>query len=214
MIKAKGENDLPGLEVLDDCDVALFFTRRLTIDGEQLARVKKYVESGRPIVGVRTASHGFQNWLEFDRLVQGGNYHGHYNNDITAIVRVDKKAANHPVLRGIEEIASRGSLYKTGPLASDANLLMTASSPEGSEPGTWTREYKGARIFYTSLGAVGDFENSTFRRLLANALFWTAARCSGRENQRRATAVEAETKRFVEVKHAYARGDVQRLRRF
>ena len=176
LIKAKGENDLPGLEALDDCDVALFFTRRLTIDGEQLARVKKYVESGRPIVGVRTASHGFQNWLEYDKLVQGGNYQNHYKNDVTTIARVDKKAASHPVLRGVEEISSRGSLYKTSPLANDTHVLMTASSPQGTEPSAWTRDYKGARIFYTSLGAPGDFDNASFRRLLANALFWTARR--------------------------------------
>ena len=76
-------DELPGLEALDTCDVAVFFTRRLMIDGEDLARVKKYCESGRPIVAIRTASHGFQNWLEFDKLVLGGNYRGHYGNKLT-----------------------------------------------------------------------------------------------------------------------------------
>ncbi len=77
-LNAKNEySDLQDLEALDDCDVALFFTRRLTIDGEQLERVKRYVNSGRPIVVLRTASHGFQNWLDFDKLVLGRNYHGH-----------------------------------------------------------------------------------------------------------------------------------------
>ena len=67
-------SDLPGLAALDECDVALLFTRRLTINGEQLERVKKYVNSGKPIVALRTASHGFQNWLEFE-LVQIGRAH-------------------------------------------------------------------------------------------------------------------------------------------
>ena len=50
----KGEySDLQGLEALDDCDVALFFTRRVTIEGEQLEAVKRYATSGRPIVGIR-----------------------------------------------------------------------------------------------------------------------------------------------------------------
>jgi len=31
-------------------------------------------------------------------------------------------------------------------------------------------------VFYTSLGAQSDFANPAFRRLLANALFWTAGR--------------------------------------
>ena len=78
---------IQGLEALDDCDVALFYTRRVTIDGEQLEAVKRYVNSGNPIVALRTTSHGFQNWLEFDKLVLGGNYHGHYPGgpELTAI---------------------------------------------------------------------------------------------------------------------------------
>jgi len=36
LLKARGESELPGLESLDKCDVAVFFTRRLKIDGEDL----------------------------------------------------------------------------------------------------------------------------------------------------------------------------------
>jgi nicotinamidase-related amidase/type 1 glutamine amidotransferase len=176
LLKARGFDNLPGLEVLENCDVALFFTRRLTIDGEQLERIKKYAASGKPIVAVRTASHGFQKWLEFDRLVLGGNYQNHLRNDRTTRAAVVPELKTHPVVDGIGVIASPGSLYKNTPIAEDATVLMVGTSPESKQPVAWVREYKGARVFYTSLGAQGDFENATFRRLLANALFWTARR--------------------------------------
>jgi len=178
LVKARGFDDLPGLEALDDCEVALFFTRRLTITGEQLDRVKKYCESGRPILAVRTASHGFQNWLDFDRLVLGGNYQGHFGTGPTTEVKINPDAKSHPVLEGIVPFRSRASLYRTAPLAGDCQLLMVGSTPEskGPQPVVWTRLYKGARVFYTSLGAQQDFENATFRRMLANALFWAGAR--------------------------------------
>ncbi len=178
LTKAHGFDDLPGLEALDDCDVALFFTRRLTITGEQLERVKKYCLSGRPIVAVRTASHGFQNWLEFDKLVLGGNYQGHFGGGPTTEVTIVPSAKDHPALDGPVPIRSRGSLYRTAPLASDCTVLMTGSTPEsnGSQPAAWTRVHNGGRVFYTSLGAQQDFENATFRRFLSNALFWAAGR--------------------------------------
>ena len=55
---------------------------------------------------------------------------------------------------------------------------MTGSTTEsnGDQPVTWAREFKGARVFYTSLGGRDDFDNPDFRRLLTNALFWTAKR--------------------------------------
>src|SRR5438552_18346739 len=74
----KADDDLPGLEKLDDCDVAFVFIKRMKLKGEQLERFKNYVTSGRPIVAVRTASHAVQTWLDFDHEVLGGNYHNHY----------------------------------------------------------------------------------------------------------------------------------------
>ena len=179
LLKAPNFGDLPGLEALADCDVALFFTRRLKIRGEQLERVKRYCLGGRPIVAVRTASHGFQTWLAFDKLVLGGNYQGHFGDGPTMKAVVAGSAEGHPVLDGVvAPIKSRHSLYKTAPLADDCQLLMTGSTPEsgGSQPVTWTRVYEGARVFYTSLGGQQDFEGASFRRLLANALFWAAER--------------------------------------
>lgn len=178
LLKARARDDLPGLEALGDCDVALFFTRRLTITGQQLERVKRYCLSGRPLVGVRTASHGFQNWLAFDKLVLGGNYNGHYKKGVRMKAVVARKAESHPIVRGIDAIATTASLYRTAPLAADCNVLLVGKTQESKEPQpvAWTRIYKGARIFYTSLGAPADFRNEKFRLMLARALFWAARR--------------------------------------
>ncbi|MES2694805.1 MAG: hypothetical protein V4773_15135 [Verrucomicrobiota bacterium] len=37
-------------------------------------------------------------------------------------------------------------------------------------------EYNGGRVFYTSLGVPEDFKDENFRRLLLNAINWTARR--------------------------------------
>ena len=68
----KTDSDVPGLENLASCDVAVLFARRLTIDGPQLERVKNYCLAGKPLVGIRTASHAFQNWLALDKEVLEG----------------------------------------------------------------------------------------------------------------------------------------------
>jgi type 1 glutamine amidotransferase len=175
------EEHLPGLENLERCDVMLLFTRRLKLSGEELARIKSYSLSGRPIVGVRTASHAIQTWLELDKEVLGGNYQGHWSNDVETQVALVGGEKGHPVLAGVEPFVSPGSLYKNRGLAADCRVLLVGTSAESSEPVAWTRNYKGGRIFYTSLGHPRDFEQESFRRLLANALFWTA----GREPERK-----------------------------
>ena len=179
LLKARGFNELSGLEALDDCDVAVFFTRRLTIDGEALDRIKKYCDAGKPIVALRTASHGFQNWLEFDKLILGGNYQGHFGEGPALTAQATPEGMKHPALEGVPAtIESKYSLYRTAPLAEDATVLMTGETAEsgGAQPVTWVREHRGGRIFYTSLGGPEDFNQPDFQRLLVNALFWSAKR--------------------------------------
>jgi putative heme-binding domain-containing protein len=173
----KTDTDIPGLEGLETCDAAIFFTRRLKLDGKQLDLVKKYVESGKPIVGIRTASHGFQNWLEMDRLVFGGDYKNHYGAGPKCDVKVVEAAKDHPVLKGVNPYQSTGSLYKNPNIEKDVTVLLTGSIPGNTEPVAWVRERKAGgkpqRVFYTSLGHPDDFKDPNYTRLLANGLMWT-----------------------------------------
>jgi type 1 glutamine amidotransferase len=172
----RADDDLPGLENLETCDVLLLFTRRLTISGEQLDRVKKYCAAGRPMVGIRTASHAFQNWLQLDREVLGGNYHGHYPEGPATKITIVDSAKDHPILAGFEPFESAGSLYRNDPLAQDTTLLLRGQIPRHVEPIAWTRMHGGGRVFYTSLGHPLDFEVASFQRMLAQALLWAGGR--------------------------------------
>jgi len=173
----KAVDDLPGLENLDDCDVALVFIKRMQLQGEQLERFRKFATSGKPIVAVRTASHAVQTWLSFDREVLGGNYHGHHPVGPVTQIAVAAGQEAHPILAGVTLTTAADALYKNSGHAADLQVLLNGTIPaQPSEPLAWTREYRGGRIFYTSLGSQEMFQNPSFRRLLTNALFWVARR--------------------------------------
>jgi type 1 glutamine amidotransferase len=176
ILNAKGQTDLPGLEALEKCEVAVLFTRRLELKGDQLERIKKYCTSGKPLVGIRTASHGIQSWLEIDTEVWGGNYKGHYKVGPVCEVKFTERPKESPILDGVKPFKSKGSLYKNTGLAKDVDVLLTGSIPDHSEPIAWTRMVKGGRVFYTSLGAQSDFEDENFLRLMTNGILWAANR--------------------------------------
>ncbi|MBX9581940.1 MAG: ThuA domain-containing protein [Gemmataceae bacterium] len=171
---ATSETEITGLDNLATADAAVFFTRRLRLPDAELAKVKKYVEGGKPVIGVRTASHGFQTWLEMDKLVFGGNYQGHYGVLPGYDVAVADGAKDHPILKGVGPLKGVGSLYKNPGLAADVMVLLRGSIPAGTEPVAWVREKDGRRAFYTSLGHQDDFKNPEFIRLLVNGLAWSA----------------------------------------
>jgi type 1 glutamine amidotransferase len=182
--RTQGE-DIPGLEALDRADLVVLFVRRMTLPNGQLDRIRKYLDSGRPLIGLRTASHAFENWKDFDHDVLGGNYHMHHDDKLPATIRIAPEAANHPILRGVEkEFVAGGSLYRNAPLPSPSAILLSGSvTNQPPEPVAWTHPYKNARVFYTSLGHPKDFENPSFRRLLVNAIFWTLNR-PGQESEK------------------------------
>jgi type 1 glutamine amidotransferase len=169
---------IPGLAALDDADVLVLYHRRRTLPEDQLAKFKAWFDAGKPVVAVRTASHGFQNWLEFDRVVLGGTYGNHYGKGVARIA-IDPKAADHPILRGVTPAAfdTTGSLYKSSPLMPTATPLLVGTIPgKPPEPAAWTNTYKGGRVFYTMLGHPDDFQTPQFRTLLRNAVLWARDR--------------------------------------
>ena len=127
--KAKTRNTCPVWRTSTRCDVMLLFTRRLKLSGEQLERIKSYCQSGKPIVGVRTASHAIQTWLDLDKEVLGGNYHGHYAEGPRTEIAIVEVAKNHPILAGFQPYRSAGSLYKNEGLAADNEILLPARFP-------------------------------------------------------------------------------------
>lgn len=174
LIIYKSEDDDISLESIENTDVLLVFTRRLNTSGKELKRFQDYCASGKPIIGIRTASHAFQNWLVFDREILGGNYQGHYGGGPIAHVEGNSDSKTHPILKGIEPFDSYGSLYKNTPIADDTTLLLTGKTEKEFEPVAWTRLNRGGHVFYTSLGHQKDFEIEMFLKLLANAVFYVA----------------------------------------
>ncbi len=184
------KNDLPGLEMLDTADVALWSVRRRTFPKQQLDVFRRYITSGKPLVAIRTASHAFclrnapapaglDDWPTFDADVLGGNYTNHHGNELQTRVKVAEKAGQHPILAGVrtDEFRVFGSLYKTRPLAASAKPILFGRV-EGAEPEpvAWTNTTKhGGRVFYTSLGHRDDFGLPDFQRLLKNGIMWAAS---------------------------------------
>ena len=179
-LQSDAPDDLPGLEKLADADLAVVYMRRRTLPPKQLAFIRAYIDVGKPIVGLRTASHSFQNWLAFDPQVLGGHYVGHHNNkgpqSPTSFVRVIPEMASHPILAGYptHEFRVTDWLYKVSPLVPTATPLIMGrvGDRQPHEPVAWINTNRSARVFYTSLGHPDDFQTESFRKLLRNGIFW------------------------------------------
>jgi type 1 glutamine amidotransferase len=162
-----------GLEYLKQADVLVVFCRRWELSAGQAKQIVDSIQQGKPVLGIRTASHAFEFYKSFDKDVLGGNYTGHWKGDQPITIVLSKRQAEHPILREVSGWQRLGKLYKNRSIAEDAKLLLHTQRNGDQVSLAWARTLNnGQRVFYSSLGIPSDFQNESFIHLLDNALLW------------------------------------------
>lgn len=130
-------HDIPGLEHLQAADLMILFSRLITLPDEQIQHIVDYLDSGKPVLAIRTANHGFlQNFpyaingqpVNFGVDVLGGTFlahHGNWSRDSTRGILVES-ARSHAILRGVADIWGPSDVYRTYPEGSSLPERCTA----------------------------------------------------------------------------------------
>jgi hypothetical protein len=152
-IDPKNCHNIPGLEALKTADLMIIFTRFRDLPDEQMRHIVEYLEAGKPIIGIRTATHAFnipegktyskysfqsKEWDGgFGRQVLGEtwiNHHGAHGKESTRGV-IAPGAENHPVVRGCEDIWCPTDVYAVRlPLPGDCKPLVLGQVLKGMKP--------------------------------------------------------------------------------
>lgn len=146
--------NIPGLEALDDADLMILFTRFRALPDTQMQHFQRYLAAGKPVIGIRTATHAFNfkdttsQWYQwgnsfneadapwdggFGRLVLGERWHTHHGHHKHQSTRglIAAGMASHPIISGIAdgEIWGPTDVYGVRlPLPGDAQPLIMGQS--------------------------------------------------------------------------------------
>ena len=198
----KTENVLPGIEVLKEADLAIFFMRFLKLPDKEWAPIEAYLKSGKPVIGLRTANHSFKyakdhplfEWNDgFGRRALGTPYVVHQGG--TTDIQTVAKYRSHPIMKNVAktEWVSPGTLYLSRlepgciPLTIgrgvgrdrlvEKNYGVIQVNREESDVVAWAWENEwGGKVFGTSFGHPGDFAEEAFNRMLVNACHWAVGK--------------------------------------
>lgn len=153
------QTNIPGLEALAKADLMVIATRFRNLPDDQMKAIDDYLRAGKPVVGMRTATHAFnipkdrvyahygnnykgdkKEWADgFGRVVLGEkwvNHHGHHGKESTrGIIVADAK--EHPILKGIADgdIWGPTDVYTVRlPLPGDSKPLVLGQVLAGMTP--------------------------------------------------------------------------------
>ncbi len=132
-----GSSHIAGLEALKTADLLVIFTRFQEFPDAEMQHIVDYVDSGRPVVGFRTATHAFQirregspfakyTWNNknpdyaggFGRQILGETWVSHYgtNHKQSSRLVIEPSQASHPILRGVTDMWVESGGYTAHPI--------------------------------------------------------------------------------------------------
>ncbi len=154
VIDPNNQTNIPGMEALDDADLAVVNLRFRELPDEDMKHFVDFVNAGKPVIGLRTATHAFNysrnkeskyvDWSFNSRNWKGGfgqqvlgdtwiSHHGNHKSESTRGV-VFEPNQDHPVLRGVQDVWGPTDVYGVRNLTDDAVVLLQGQVLAGMQP--------------------------------------------------------------------------------
>jgi len=161
-----GSNHITGLEALKTADLMVVFLRFQHFVDDQMQHIEDYLNSGKPVLGLRTSTHAFKDlqgkWAKYNEGYQGDeeawrfgfgehilgeHWVGHFgrNHRQSSNLILEQEQLGHPVLRGVRKAHAMCGGYvghpKDGVTLARGQVLdgMTSDSPPSKQKRQQTR---------------------------------------------------------------------------
>ena len=161
------QKNIPGTAALDSADLMIIGSRFRQLPDDQIAKFAAFLNAGKPLIGIRTATHAFSGdaktgdfkWADFGLNILGERWVNHHGKHKVEGTRSVVEAANekHEILQGVDEIFATSDVYGIKNLDQNAatillrgavteNLNSWSKAIEGPQnnpmmPLAWLREY-------------------------------------------------------------------------
>ena len=144
IINPENQTSIPGLHHLETADMMILFTRFRELPDQQMKYIIDYTNQGKPIMGLRTATHAFNYtrnlqspYAKYDFKNEdfpGGygqqvlgetwiNHHGHHGKESARGI-INEEMATHPILQSVQDIWGPSDVYTVNNLTDDAQVLV------------------------------------------------------------------------------------------
>lgn len=157
-IKPDYQSNIPGLKSLESADLMVLFTRFRELPDEQMKYIDEYLQAGKPIAALRTATHAFAysedseseyakySWNSeipgweggFGRQILGEtwvDHHGVHGSEGTrGLIDGIEERNDHPIIRGVSDIWGPTDVYGTRELEGEVDVLVWGASTSGMTP--------------------------------------------------------------------------------
>ncbi|MCA9063227.1 MAG: ThuA domain-containing protein [Planctomycetaceae bacterium] len=144
-IDSNNQRGLRGLSALETADLMIIGTRFRHPDAEQAAFVTNFLNAGKPLIGIRTATHAFRGGERFGENLtydqfglkilgeQWVSHHGRHKSEGARGV-IEDGAKDHPVLKGVQDVFAPSDVYGVIHLTDADRILLRGAVTKSLDP--------------------------------------------------------------------------------
>ncbi|NNE92187.1 MAG: hypothetical protein HKN23_11115 [Verrucomicrobiales bacterium] len=144
-IDPNNQQGLVGLVELKDADLMIIGTRFRKPSDEEAAHLTEFMNAGKPVIGIRTATHAFNGpqkfgdsigFGEWGRKILGEQWVSHHGGHKREGARgvIEKENADHPILNSVEDVFAPSDVYGVKHLTDEDTILLRAAVTETLDP--------------------------------------------------------------------------------
>jgi hypothetical protein len=148
------KENIPGLEALKTADLLVLFARFRELPDDQMKLFVDYLDSGKPLLSLRTSTHAFNYTRHkdspyarysfnsknpeggFGREVVGETWVSHYGAHQKESTRgqIAPGMEEHPIVKGVDDIWGPSDVYGLRSLSGDSKPIVLGQVLSGMEP--------------------------------------------------------------------------------
>ena len=143
-IDSNNQAGIVGWEALEKADLMIIATRFRSPSAEDAKYVTDFLNAGKPVIGLRTATHAFRgggdfgglSYGQFGRLILGEqwvNHHGRHKGEGARGV-VEEANAKHPILNSVKDVFAPSDVYGVKHLTDADTILLRGAVTETLDP--------------------------------------------------------------------------------
>lgn len=168
-------------------DVVVLYDLWQDITEESKTDLLAHLRAGRGLVSLHHSIANYQEWPEYRRII-GARYYlqkmtvdgvekarSVYLHDVHMKVTLANPA--HPVTQGLQDFDIVDETYNLFDVSDGVIPLLKTSAPSSAPVIGWAKNYGPARVVYLQLGhGSTSYTNPNYRKLVAQAIRWTATK--------------------------------------
>lgn len=144
-IDPTNQKGLIGLEQLYGADMMIIGTRKRILSPLQSQIITDYLNTGKPIIGLRTATHGFHGegafggkikHVDFGKMILGEGWVSHHGKHKVEGCRavIENENLSHPILKGVKDIFCYSDVYGVKNLTDKNTILIRGGVTNSLDP--------------------------------------------------------------------------------